>query len=375
MYNHHKFQANKNSGGFTMRILFCSDALTIDGVASYIFNTGAALKRAGNEVAVIGRWSLKGGFQERYRHEGFKVITCPSVSVGNMYFDVRAKLFRPDVIMTDPRRSFPLASRIKRLTHAPVITYFLDPVEKTDRPGRDIDSLVKYSDVFTAFEPDTLTQLHGLGTSIPVVKMPRPLDVFFAPSEVPSRESFSILCFGRLSRYKTPGIFHLLGNLRAIQNHIPDFVINILGGGGWRFIKLKYYAHKLNKEIGRQCVKVIGTQSDPRRFIESANLVAASATSAMEAAYSMRPVIAMCSGYFGPLRNDNLDEGLRSYFSERYGEKDFSRLIPDILSIYDRYHDDDFRDGLRKISARLGDEFSEIETVKIFDGIMRMIKG
>ena len=358
-----------------MRILFCSDALTIDGVASYILHTGAALKRSGHEVGVLGRWSLKGGFQERYRHEGFTVITCPSISVGNMYFDVRAKLFKPDVIMTDPRRSFPLATRIKRITNAPVITYFLDPVEKTDRPGRDIGSLVKYSDVFTAFEPDTLSQLHGLGTNIPVVKMPRPLDIFFAPSEVPSRENFNILCFGRLSRYKTPGIFHILENLRAIQNHIPDFVINILGGGGWRFLKLKYYARKLNKSLGRQCVNIIGTHLDPRKFIESANLVTASATSAMEAAYSMRPVIAMCSGYFGQVRSGNLEGALRSYFSERYGEKDFSRLIPDILRIYDGYYDDDFRDDLRKVSLRLGGEFSERETVKVFEGIIRMIKG
>ena len=141
-----------------MRILFCSDALTIDGVTSYILNVGAALKRSGHDIAVLGRWAGK-GFQSRYKHEGFRVITCPSFSVGNFYFDVRAKLFRPDVIMTDPRRSFPLATRIKKLTNAPVITYFLDPVEKTDRPGRDLASLEKFSNVFTAFEPDILRRI------------------------------------------------------------------------------------------------------------------------------------------------------------------------------------------------------------------------
>ena len=357
-----------------MKILFCSDALTIDGVASYILNTGAALRRAGHEVAVMGRWSFKKGFQSRYRQEGLTVITCPSLGVGNIYFDMRAKMFRPDVIMTDPRRSFPLAVRIKRITGAPIITYFLDPVEKTDRKGRDIESLVKYSSVFTSFEPETLKQLESLGSDVPVVRMTRPLDVFFAPSELPERKNFSILCFGRLSRYKTPGIFHILDNISELQRSIPDFRINILGGGGWRLLKLKHFARTLNKSLGRQCVNVIGTQLDPRKYIEESNLVLASATSVMEAAYSLRPVIAMCSGYFGLLTSDNFDEGLRSYFSERYGKKDFSGLIPDIVGVYRRYNDDDFRNDLREVSRRFGEDFSERETVRVFNEIMSGIQ-
>ena len=356
-----------------MNILFCSDALTIDGVTSCILNTGAALKRAGHNIAVVGRWAGK-GFQKRYRNEGFKVITCPSPSVSNIYFDIRAKLFRPDVIMTDPRRSFPLAARIKKITGAPVITYFLDPVEKTDRPGRDIESLVKYSSVFTAFEPDTLKQLHELNTDIPVIKMTRPLDIFFEPSELPERKNFNILCFGRLSRYKTPGIFHMLDNIKLIQEHIPDFKINIVGGGGWRLYKLKIFAHKLNKSLGRKCVNIIGTQDNPKKYIESANVVFASATSAMEAAYSMRPVIAMCSGYFGQLKSENLDDAVKCYFSERSGKNDFNELLPDLFRIYDNYNNAYFVNNLREVSLKLGNEFSERETVKTFDDIMSGIQ-
>ena len=351
-----------------MRILFCSDALTIDGVTSYILNVGAALRRAGHTVGVLGRWSGK-GFQARYRQEGFTVITCPSLGVGNMYFDLRAKLFRPDVIMTDPRRSFPLAARIKRVTGAPVITYFLDPVEKTDRPGRDIPSLVKFSDAWTAFEPGILGQLHELGESIPIVKMTRPLDVFFAPSELPTRENFSILCFGRLSRYKTPGIFHMLDNIELIQEHIPGFTITILGGGGWRLWEFRLLARKLNSKLGRKCVKIAGAQDTPRPFIERANVVFASATSAMEAAYSLRPVVAMCSGYLGTVTPSNLDEAVRSYFSERYAEHDFSGLTADLFRIYDRYNDEGFRNDLKEISQRLGNEFAESETVRSFNEI------
>ena len=186
-----------------MRILFCSDALTIDGITSYILNTGAALKRAGHDVAVLGRWAGVKCFQARYRHEGFTVITCPSVSVGNAYFDFRAKRFRPDVIMTDHRRSFPLATRIKHITHAPVITYFLDPLWKTDKKGRDIGSLEKFSDAFTAFEPGILKSLREMTSGVSIVEMPRPIDVFFEPTELPSRNDFNILCFGKLLSTKS----------------------------------------------------------------------------------------------------------------------------------------------------------------------------
>ena len=292
-----------------------------------------------------------------------------------MYFDMRAKLFRPDVIMTDPRRSFPLATRIKRLTNAPIITSFLDPVDKTDKPGRDIASLVKFSDAWTAFEPGILEQLHELGENVPIVKMPRPVDVLFSPSELPARENFSILCFGRLSRYKTPGIFHILDNIERIQKHIPDFRITILGGGGWRLWKFKLMAHRLNKQAGRQCVKVLGAQDNPRRYIEAANVVFASATSAMEAAYSMRPVIAMCSGYFGQVKAENLDAAVRSYFSERYVKEDFSGLIDDLFRIYDEYNDEGFREDLRKVSRELGKEFAAEETLRSFDEITQKMSG
>ena len=94
----------------------------------------------------------------------------------------------------------------------------------------------------------------------------------------------------------------------------------------------------------------------------------------MESAYSLRPVIAMCSGYFGQVTSGNLDDAVKYYFSERYGKNDFTDLLPDIFRIYDRYYDDDFREDLREVSRKLGREFSERETVRVFDEIMSGIQ-
>ena len=199
-----------------MRILFCSDALVIDGVTSYILNVGSALVQAGHEVAVLGRWAGK-GFQRRYREDGMGVFTCPSPTVANLWFDLKARAFSPDVIMSDARRSFPLAVRLKRITGARSVTYFLDPLEKTDRPGRDLASLIEGSDAWVYAEETIHQSLLQAAPDFPIFFLPRPLDTGIESSKLPPRTPFHILCFGRLSRYKTPGMLHILENMGKIR--------------------------------------------------------------------------------------------------------------------------------------------------------------
>ena len=71
------------------------------------------------------------------------MISAPSPTIGNFWFDRRAGEFSPDVLVTDSRRSFPLAVRLKGVTGARVFTFFLDHLEKTDRKGRDGDGHVR----------------------------------------------------------------------------------------------------------------------------------------------------------------------------------------------------------------------------------------
>ena len=56
-----------------MKVLFCSDALIVDGVTSFVFHLSTALKEGGCDVAVLGRWAGK-GFQSRLCERGVKVI-------------------------------------------------------------------------------------------------------------------------------------------------------------------------------------------------------------------------------------------------------------------------------------------------------------
>ena len=189
-----------------MRVLFCSDAMIVDGVTSFVFHLATALKEAGNDVAVIGRWAGK-GFQSRLRDHGVGVIECISPTVGNFWFDMKAAEFRPDVIVTDSRRSFPLAVRLKNITGAKVFTFFLDKLEKTDRRGRDVASLIKYSDAWLSAEKPLLKDLESISTPFTKFHLQRPLKGLFTPTPIPPKDLFGILSFGRISSFKSINSF------------------------------------------------------------------------------------------------------------------------------------------------------------------------
>ncbi|HOO88110.1 MAG TPA: hypothetical protein PK442_10425, partial [Synergistales bacterium] len=192
-----------------MNILFCSDAMIVDGVTSFVFHLATALSEGGHRVAVLGRWGGK-GFQSRLRTYGVEVISIPSVTVGNFWFDKKAREFAPDVLVTDSRRSFPLAVRLKRATGAKIFTFFLDNLEKTDKKGRDVDSLVRWSDAWLSAEPPLLEKLEEIPTPFPKCLFQRPLTGLLTPTPIPARDPFRILCFGRISGYKSAGPLKLL---------------------------------------------------------------------------------------------------------------------------------------------------------------------
>ncbi|MCF4113921.1 MULTISPECIES: glycosyltransferase [Dethiosulfovibrio] len=362
------------------KILFCSDSLIIDGVTSYVLHVGTALSRAGHHVAVLGRWAGK-GFQGRYREEGIKVIQCPSLTVGNRWFDKKAREFDPDVIMTDSRRSFPLATRLKRILDRPVVTYFLDHLEKTDKPGRDVPSLVKWSDAWAGAEEPILQTLPQHSSGIPIMKLPRPLDKAVRATPLPPKDPFVTTCFGRLSGYKTPGMIYLMEHMEELKKAIPSASITVVGGGGWRLLKFRRMAAAINRKIGEQCVNVVGTKPDPRPWIDRSNAVCAASTSAIESVLSQRPTVCLTSYWMGHATPENLDQVVGSYFGERGGighfKKDPSllkRIIPTLAEIYRSYGTDRSFEDLITIRERLSPKFSSRETVDCFEEIMKLFR-
>ena len=360
-----------------MRVLFCSDALIVDGVTSFVLHLSSALCRAGHAVAVLGRWAGK-GFQSRLRGYGVEVISCPSFTVGNPWFDHRARQFAPDVIVTDSRRSFPLAQRLKAKTGAKVFTFFLDHLEKTDRKGRDVPSLVAGSDAWLSAEPPILHSLSAIPTPFPKVLLPRPLEGMVQPTPLPPRDPFRVLCFGRLSGYKSAGPWGLLRDAGALREGIPSLELTFLGGG-WRTLKFRALGERENLRAGRRVVRVLGTLTEPQPWFERATVVCAGSTSAIEATLAHRPVVVLSGFWLGPLVPENLEVAFDSYFGERKGDHPV-REHPDwtaqaLKVLYDAWDPAALEQNLRFLRAAMEPRFRASEAVERFERVFDLVCG
>lgn len=359
-----------------MNVLFCSDAMVVDGVASFVFHLSTALREGGHRVAVLGRWAGK-GFQERLRKGGVEVIQCLSPTVGNFWFDKKAVEFSPHVIVTDSRRSFPLATRLKAVTGARVFTFFLDKLEKTDRKGRDVASLVQFSDAWLSAEKPLLEQLENVPTPFPKYHFRRPLKGLIRPTPLPPKTPFRLLCFGRLGGFKSITAWSLLRDAADLKKQIPSLEM-IFVGGGWRTVKFRLAAGKIHREARSSFIRVLGTQTDPQPWFEWATLVCAGSTAAIEAALAHRPVVASAAHWLGLLTPENIEEGFSTYFAERLGpmvRDDPAAVGREVLRVYSEW-DERKMDGavlaVRKaVEPRFEREGASEEFQRIYDEISR----
>ncbi len=358
-----------------MKVLFCSDALVVDGVTSFILHLSTALKEGGIDVAVMGRWAGK-GVQSRLRESGVKVFQCLSPTTGNFWFDRKAVGFAPDVIVTDSRRSFPLASRIKEITGAKIFTFFLDKVEKTDRKGRDIPSLIRYSDVWLSMEKPLLEELQKIPTPFGKFHFPRPLKGFIVPSPLPAINPFRVLCYGRLGKFKSVTAFSLLEAAGELKRQIPTLEVAFVGGG-WRRFLCGRMAAKLNKEAGAPFIKVAGNQIDPQPWFEWATLVLTGSTSAIEAALAHRPVVASAGHWLGLLTTAKVDEAFSTYFAERAGtnlvRENPGVVSQEILDVYEQWNQSELEKSTLSLRSLVETRFERKGAAEEFERIYEKI--
>ena len=159
-----------------MNILFCNEGFIIDGVASYNLYLSAALSQAGHNVTILGRWAGIKGFQDRHRKLGVNVIQCLSLSVKNKWLIKKAIQFKPDVIISDSRRAYPLAQEVRKKTGARVITIFHDPPQDNKmRPGRDLPALINGSAALVTSEKPIYEKIKKIKTDLPILLIQRPM--------------------------------------------------------------------------------------------------------------------------------------------------------------------------------------------------------
>ena len=360
-----------------VKVLFCSDSMIVDGVTSFVFHLSTALKEAGHDVAVLGRWAGK-GYQPRLRERGVTFIQCLSPTLGNFWFDRKAKEFSPDVIVTDSRRSFPLAARLKQITGAKVLTFFLDRLQKTDRKGRDLDSLIRFSDAWLCAEPPLLEELNRIKTPFPKFLFQRPLKGLITPTPLPGKDPFRVLCFGRISGYKSAGAWSILKEATRLKKNIPSLEIAFVGGG-WRTVKFRLAALRANLAMKESFIRVLGTQTNPDKWFNWASLVCAGSTSAIEAVLAHRPVVALSAFWIGEITPDTLDKAFDFYFAERGGAflvRDHPEVVvQEILNIYEKWDQENVEKSVTSVRKKVEPRFERKTAAGEFQRIVDVLSG
>lgn len=360
-----------------MNILFCSEGFIIDGVASYNLYLSACLAQAGHNVSIIGRWMGPKGFQQRHRKAGVKVIQFPAFSAQSFWLKKKAQVTKPDVIITDARRAFPLSQQIRDTTGAKVVTIFHDPPQLDRKGDRGLKAIVQGSDAWVTSEKPIYEELQHIKTEIPKRFIQRPIEGLVNPTPMPPSVPFKCLCLGRLSRWKSPGFKVLVERAIELRAKIPSLEISFVGGGG-RLFPFWREAIKANIQAGKRFVHVRGAKTDPQPWIQEASLVCAGATSAIEAILSNRPVMAFSGFWMGLVTVKNLEVGLSTHFGERSGEK-YVRDNPNIvfhslIEIYEKWREEQMATKIRTLRDQLAPHFSSKKVSEQFIGLIQDIK-
>lgn len=359
-----------------MNILFCGEGFVIDGVASYNLYLSAALRQAGHQVAIVGRWAGFNGFQERHRQAGVKVIQRASLTIDNAWFVKQALALAPDVIITDARRSFPLARRIHEATGVKVVTVFHDPPQLERGGERSIESIMANSHVWVTSEKQIYQELKKINVDLPVHWIQRPITAMCRPTPLPPRDPFHVVCLGRLSGWKAPGLRAIVEKAADLKQAIPSLMITVVGGGR-RQVNFLVDAVKANIRMQERFVRIMGTKANPQPFLEQATVVCAGATAAIEAILSERPVVALSGFWLGEVTPENLEQGVATHFAERAGEfymRDNPYVVIDaLINLYRRWDNGKMAEQANRLRRQLAHDFDSQSIAKSFERMLASI--
>ena len=330
------------AGEFKLRILICSEGFILDGVASYHLHLALAFKNAGHTVGILGRWMGFSGYQKRYQHTGISVLEYFSPVVVCPKALQMARDFAPDVLIADSRRAFPLAQEINEKTGTPIITIFMDSPQGKNKKGRTLEEIERNSRAWISPEKSLYLEMLALNPSLPVRQLRRPVvEEWMPPTPIRPKEPFSVLCLGRLSRYKIPGLLSVLHNASQLKSVIPSLDITVVGGD-WRRAYFMREAFQKNLAAGNRYIRTVGYQKDPAPWFARSNVVCTGSTCALEAILCNRPVIAVSTYWFGLITPENLDEAIACYYAERAGRFHASEnpdvIVNTLIELYENWN-------------------------------------
>jgi len=138
-----------------------------------------------------------------------------------------------------------------------------------------------------------------------------------------------VVHISRFSHGKAPVAISLIACMSLLEQAAPNVEL-VLAGQGPEEGAISHQAEEMNQRLGRRAVIALGGRPDVPRLLSLASVVVATATVAMEAMASGKPVIAAGKGgYLGPVTPETLGQAEASCFADH---EELSALSRDSLA-------------------------------------------
>ena len=325
--------------------------LDIGGAETHVVELSKELLKRGYNIVVA---SNGGAFVKELEEAGIKHYSVPLHSKKPQDMILSSRLLKKiiidekiDIVHSHARIPSFILARLQKRMKFPFVTtahwvfktsgglkYLTDWGEKTIAVSEDIKKYLM--DNYKTKEEDIFVTINGIDTEkfSPDVDK-NPVYEEFGLTD----EDNTIVYISRLDESRSLVAKQLIGAILKLDKIIENLCVLIVGGGD-DFENVKTLADEVNKELGREAIKLTGPRTDIASLISPAKLFVGVSRSALEAMAEEKPVIvAGNEGYIGLFGEDKLLVGIETNFCcrgcEESTEEKLSQEIGEFFGLWD----------------------------------------
>ena len=305
----------------SLTIVQVTHSLGIGGVETYLCRLAAGLTSLGHKVLMLVQ--EPGVYAERARAAGAELVCVPFNDQGVEDAARRLASYSPDLIHAHNYRAARFASKVAAEMAVPYLMSVHGP-----RPWWKRALFRAWSDTVVTIseaDRDNIKGPFGVASDRVVVSFLGVDTERFSPAVdggslraelgiEPDRHL--IVCVSRFSHRKALPAYALIDALPLVRQRIEDAMLLLVGDGPERQA-IAAKGEALNKNMGRPAVLMVGARTDIPEVMASADVVVATANTALEAMASGAPTLAFGrTGYFGRITPDNFERAQTFCFGD-----------------------------------------------------------
>ncbi len=140
--------------------------------------------------------------------------------------------------------------------------------------------------------------------------------LFYPPADPPPANGYRVTYLSRLSRSKGRLALKVMEAVRLAQPSMPGITLTVVGTGT-RLLKVRAHARAINREAGREVIRVLGGVSEPEETLRRSDLVFAAGFSAAEGLACHCQIVGLgMAGLHGLVTPDGFQDALAANFGD-----------------------------------------------------------